>query len=73
MISSDENIADRPIRKHFNGIIFSVPGFTAFVLLIAMLSIHFKRPDAGSPPKGAPISRPPPLGLTEWKQPPRYM
>jgi hypothetical protein len=52
MISSDENIADRPIRKHFNAIILSVLGFMALVLLIAMFFIHFKKPDVGSPSKG---------------------
>ena len=52
MISSDENIGDRPIRKHFGAIIFSVLGFVVFVVLIAMLSIHFKKPDVGSSPKG---------------------
>jgi hypothetical protein len=52
MISSNENIDDRPIRKHFGAIIFSVLGFGVFVVLIAMLVIHFKKLDAGSPPKG---------------------
>ena len=52
MISSDENIGDRPIRKHFGAIIFGVLGFVVFVVLIAMLFIHFKKPDVGSPPKG---------------------
>ena len=47
MISSDENIGDRPIRKHFGAIIFSVLGFVAFVVLIVMLFIHFKKPDVG--------------------------
>jgi hypothetical protein len=42
MISSDENIGDRPIRKHIDAILFSVLG----------LFIHFKKPDVGSPPKG---------------------
>jgi hypothetical protein len=58
MISSDANIGDRPIRKHIDGIIFdaiifSVLGFVAFVVLIMMPFIHFKKPDVGSPPKGA--------------------
>jgi flagellar basal body-associated protein FliL len=52
MISSDENIGDRPTRKHIGAIIFSVLGFVAFVVLIGMLFIHFKKPDVGSPPKG---------------------
>ena len=52
MISSDENIGDRPIRKHIGAISFSVLGFVVFVVLIAMLFIHFKKPDVGSPPKG---------------------
>ena len=52
MISSDEYLGDRPIRKHFNAIIFSVLGFVAFVVLIGMLFIHFKKPDVGSPRKG---------------------
>ena len=52
MISSDENIGDRPIRKHVGAISFSVLGFVVFVVLIAMLFIHFKKPDIGSPPKG---------------------
>ena len=52
MISSDENIGDRPIRKHLGVIIFGVLGFVALVMLIGMLFIHFKKPDIGSPPKG---------------------
>jgi hypothetical protein len=52
MISSDENIGDRPIRKHVGAISFSVLGFVVFVVLIAMLFIHFKKPDVGSLPKG---------------------
>jgi hypothetical protein len=63
MIGSDGNVGDKPIRRHFNAIIFSVLGFIAVVLLIAMLIIHFKKPDAGSPPKGGtdqPITAPQP-------------
>jgi hypothetical protein len=52
MISSDENIGDRPIRKHVGAIMFSVLGFVVFVVLIMILFIHFKKPDVGSPPKG---------------------
>jgi hypothetical protein len=52
MISSDENIGDRPIRKHVGAIIFSLLGFVVFVVLIAMLFIHFKKPDVGSHPNG---------------------
>jgi len=52
MISSDENIGDRPIRKHVGAIMFSVLGFVVFVVLIMMLFIHFKKPDVRSPPKG---------------------
>ena len=52
MISSDENIGDRPIRKHFGAIIFGVLGFVVFVVLIAMLFVHLKKPDVGSPSKG---------------------
>jgi hypothetical protein len=52
MISSDENIGDRPIRKHFGVILYSLLGFVAFVVLIGMLFIHFRKPDIGSPGKG---------------------
>ena len=52
MISSDENIGDRPIRKHVGAIIFSVLGFVVFVVLIMMLFIYLKKPDVGSPSKG---------------------
>ena len=52
MIGSDENIGDRPIRKHVGAIIFGALGFVVFVVLIAMLFIHFKKSDVGSPPKG---------------------
>ena len=52
MISSDENIGDRPIRKHFGAIIFGALGIVAFVVLIGMLFIYFRKPDVGSPPKG---------------------
>ena len=52
MISSDDNIGDRPIRNHLDIIIYSVLGFVAFVVLIGMLYIHFKKPDVGSPRKG---------------------
>jgi hypothetical protein len=52
MISSDENIGDRPIRKHFGAIVSGTLGFVVFVVLIAILFIHFKKPDVGSPPKG---------------------
>jgi hypothetical protein len=52
MISSDENIGDRPIRKHVGAILFSVLGFVVFVVLIATLFIHFKKSNTGSPPKG---------------------
>ena len=53
MISSDDNIGDRPIRKHLDVFIYSVLGFVAFVVLIGMLYIHFKKPDVGSPRTGA--------------------
>ena len=52
MISSDENIGDKPIRRHFGAIIFGALGIVAIVLLIGMLFIHFKKPDVGSPRKG---------------------
>lgn len=56
MISSDENIADRPIRNHFNKIIFSTLGFMVFAVLLAILFFHFKQPKMAPTPKttGAP-------------------
>jgi hypothetical protein len=44
MISSDKNIGDRPVRRHFNGIIFSAMAFMALFLLIAMLYLHIQKP-----------------------------
>ncbi len=44
MISSNENIADRPIRNHFNKIVFSVLGFMVLVIVLAMLFFHLKKP-----------------------------
>jgi hypothetical protein len=52
MISSDKNIGDRPIRKHVGAIMFGALGFVVFVVLIATLFIHFRKPEVGSPPKG---------------------
>jgi len=52
MTSSDENIGDRPIRKHVGAIVYSVLGFVIFVVSIGILIIYFKKPDVGSPPKG---------------------
>ena len=51
MISSDDNLADRPVRKHFNGIIFSALAFMVLVVLLAALYLHLKKPAIAHPPK----------------------
>jgi hypothetical protein len=64
MISSDINIGDRPVRRHFNGIIFSTMAFMALVLLLAMLYLHIQKPSiapAQTPPSNvqpAPSTQP---------------
>jgi hypothetical protein len=42
-ISSDEGIADRPLKRHFNGVVVSVMGFMVLFVLLAMLFLHFKK------------------------------
>jgi hypothetical protein len=55
MISSNENIGDRLVRRHFNGIIFSAVfsamAFMVLVALLAMLFFHFENPSIGPPSK----------------------
>jgi hypothetical protein len=43
MINSNEHIADRPIRNHFNAIVLSGLAAIAVILVLAILFFHFKR------------------------------
>lgn len=46
-LDSSEQIADRPIRNHFNGIIFFLLAFMVLVVVLGGLFFHFARPHAG--------------------------
>ena len=57
-ISSDEGIADRPLKRHFNGVVVSVMGFMVLFVLLAMLFLHFKK-STNPVPTGDPSSQSP--------------
>jgi hypothetical protein len=63
MISSDKNIGDRPVRRHFNAIIFSAMAFMAFILLIAILYLHIQKPSIA--PASTPTSNSQPAPSTQ--------
>ncbi|CAN5623981.1 hypothetical protein BH10ACI4_BH10ACI4_07370 [soil metagenome] len=52
MLSSNENIADRPIRNNFSRIVFSALAFMVLVVVIAIVFFHFNKPAVAPTPKG---------------------
>lgn len=53
MISSNENLGDRPVRRHINKIAFVAMAFMALVIVLAVWFFAVKKPDAGALPTGS--------------------
>ena len=60
MTVSDEGVGDKPVRKHFNAIIFSAMAFMALMIVAAILFFHFHRSGVAplSQPTGTPQTSP---------------
>jgi hypothetical protein len=60
MTTSNDNVGDRPARRHFNGIVFGAMALMALIVLLAILFFHFNKsavaPLSKSP--GTPQSNP---------------
>lgn len=50
MISSNENLGDRPVRRHINKIAFVAMAFMALVIILAVWFFAVKKPTADSRP-----------------------
>jgi hypothetical protein len=48
MSNSDDNIGDRPARRHFNKIVVVALTFMVVAIVIGMLVISAKKPSLGS-------------------------
>lgn len=48
MISSRDDIGDRPVRKHINKIAFVLLAFTALIILAAVWYFAIHKPPVGS-------------------------